>query len=202
LYQGPVDPRTGKVIFPGPAPGGEGNIAATTPVRAAIELWRYMVYQDPDWDWKNFDYAASVDKAKQVIIPLLAVDDNLNRFLDRGGKLMLYIGWTEGHNANDLAAYYKRVVKNAGPAKGNNVRLFLVPGMNHCGGGAGCDTFEKLAVIDQWVSTGKAPEQILSSKVTAGRTVRTRPLCAYPALARYQGSGSMDEAASFACTVP
>jgi feruloyl esterase len=202
LYQGPVDPRTGKVIFPGPAPGGEGDVSATNPVRAAVDLYKYMVYQDASWDWKNFDYASSVDKARQVMNPLIAVDDNLNRFLQRGGKLMLYIGWTEGHNANELAAYYERVVKNAGPAKANNVRLFLVPGMNHCGGGAGCDTFEKLGIVDQWVDTGKAPEQILSSKVSAGRVVRTRPLCAYPAIARYRGTGNMDDASSFTCAAP
>jgi feruloyl esterase len=202
LYQGPTDPRTGKVIFPGPAVGAESELASRNPVGPAVDLYRYMVYQDPKWDWKNIDFAASVDKAKEVIDPLLVVDDNLNSFLNRGGKLMLYVGWTEGHNANELAAYYKRVIKNAGPAKANNVRLFLVPGMNHCGGGAGCDTFEKLGIVDQWVQSGKAPNQILSSKLSDGQTIRTRPLCAYPAVATYKGAGSMDDAASFSCVVP
>jgi len=201
LYAGPVDPRTNKVIFPGPAVGAENEfvMSATQPVQPPVDLYRYMVYQDPKWDWKSMDYAASIDKAVKELNPLLAVDSNLNAFLQRGGKLMLYIGWTEGHNANELVSYYKEVLKNAGPAGAKNSRLFLVPGMNHCGGGAGCDTFDKVEVVDRWVESGKAPDQILSSKVSGGKTIRTRPLCAYPAVARYKGKGSMDEAESFVC---
>jgi feruloyl esterase len=204
LYAGPLDPRTHKVIFPGPAVGAENELvmSASQPVRPAVDLYRYLVYQDPNWDWKSMDYAASVDKAVKELSPLLAVDADLSAFLDRGGKLMLYVGWTEGHNANDLAKYYQAVLKHVGPTKANNVRLFLVPGMNHCGGGAGCDTFEKVGVVDQWVESGKAPEQILSSKLSGGRTVRTRPLCAYPAVAKYTGAGSMDDAGSFHCAIP
>jgi len=201
LYAGPTDPRTGKVIFPGPAVGAENelNIASTKPVQPPVDLYQSFVYQDPNWDWKNFDFAASVDKAKKALDGLITVDSDLNAFLNRGGKLMLYVGWTEGHNGNDLARYYKEVVKNAGPAKANSVRLFLVPGMNHCGGGMGCDTFEKIGVVDQWIETGKAPEEILSSKMKDGKTIRTRPLCAYPAIAKYKGTGSMDDAHSFEC---
>jgi feruloyl esterase len=74
-----------------------------------------------------------------------------------------------------------------------------VPGMGHCGGGAGCDTFEKLGTMDEWVDKGKTPDQILSSKVVDGKVIRTRPLCAYPLVARYKGSGSEDDAANFVC---
>jgi feruloyl esterase len=112
---------------------------------------------------------------------------------------MLYVGWTEGHNGNDLIKYYKAVAQHTAPGKANNVRLFLVPGMNHCGGGMGCDTFEKVSVVDQWIESKKAPDQILSSKVSGGKTIRTRPLCAYPAVAKYKGTGSMDETDSFVC---
>ena len=201
LYRGPVDPRTNKVIFPGPAFGAENEMTSSAgkPVGPAVDLYQYMVYQDPKWDWRNMDFAASVDKATKELGPLISVDSDLGAFLKRGGKLMLYVGWTEGHNANDLARYYKEVAKNAGPKAANNVRLFLVPGMNHCGGGAGCDTFEKVSVVDDWVATGKAPDELLSSKVVGGKTIRTRPLCAYPAIAKYKGTGSMDEASSFVC---
>jgi feruloyl esterase len=199
LYQGPVDPRTGKVIFPGPALGAESEIASTTPVGPAVALYQDFVYQDPKWDWKTLDYAASVDKAEQTVDPLLRVNaEDMKTFLQHG-KLMLYVGWTEGHNGNELATFYKNALKDAGPKAANNIRLFLVPGMNHCGGGMGCDTFEKLGVADQWLQTGKAPNEILSSKVVNGQTIRTRPLCAYPAIAKYRGTGSMDEADSFIC---
>lgn len=203
LYQGPLDPRTGQVIFPGPNVGAEAEFAnSKNPVGPAVDLYKYLVYQDPNWDWKNMDYAASVDKAKKDVDPLMRVDSNLNGFLNRGGKLMLYLGWTEGHNGNDLIKYYKEVLKNAGPGKADDVRLFLVPGMNHCSGGAGCDTFEKISVADKWLETGKAPSEILSSKVSNGQTIRTRPICAYPAVAKYKGTGSMDEASSFTCVRP
>jgi len=203
LYRGPVDPRTNEVIFPGPSVGAENDFAmySNQPVQPPIDLYRYMVYQDPKWDWKTLDYAASVDKARKEVMPLLGVDADLSAYLNGGGKLMFYIGWTEGHNANDLIKYYKNVVKSA-PGKAGSVRLFANPGMNHCGGGSGCDTFEKLGTMDQWLASGKAPEVILSSKVQAGKTIRTRPLCAYPAIAKYKGTGSMDEAASFDCVVP
>jgi feruloyl esterase len=202
LYRGPVDPRTGKVIFPGPAIGAENEIASVRPVQPAVDLYQSFVYQDPKWDWKTMDYAASVDKAEKELNGIITVDSDLSAFLNRGGKLMLYVGWTEGHNANDLAKYYKDVVKHTAAGKANNVRLFLVPGMNHCGGGMGCDTFEKVSVVDQWIESKKAPGQILSSKLSGGKTIRTRPLCAYPAVARYKGTGSMDEADSFVCAKP
>ena len=178
-------------------------MGVTKPISVASDLYKDMVYQDVNWDWKTMDYAASVDKAVKEVSPQLAVNPNeLTGYLKRGGKLMLYIGWTEGHNANGLARFYKEVVKDAGPAASKNVRLFLVSGMGHCGGGPGCDTFEKVSVVDDWVANGKAPEQLLSSKVTGGKTIRTRPLCAYPAVAKYKGTGSMDEAASFDCAAP
>ena len=80
-----------------------------------------------------------------------------------------------------------------------NARLFMVPGMNHCGGGVGTATFDMLAALEQWVENGKAPDQIPASHVTNGKTERTRPLCAYPQVATYKGSGSTDDAANFVC---
>jgi feruloyl esterase len=71
--------------------------------------------------------------------------------------------------------------------------------MDHCGGGAGCDTFDKFGPIDEWVEHGRAPERIESSKLSAGKVVRTRPICAYPLVARYIGTGSIDDGANFAC---
>jgi feruloyl esterase len=79
------------------------------------------------------------------------------------------------------------------------VRMFLVPGMGHCGGGDGPNSFDTLAALDQWVENGKAPEQMIASHATAGKTDRTLPLCAYPKLAAYTGSGSIDDDANFVC---
>ena len=81
----------------------------------------------------------------------------------------------------------------------NNYRLFMVPGMAHCGGGDGTSNFDMLGALERWVETKKAPEQIAASRVRNGQTDRTRPLCPYPQVAVYSGMGSIDEAANFSC---
>ena len=106
----------------------------------------------------------------------------------------------------DFAAQQRRllqsVVEKLGPAKvQQNYRLFMVPGMAHCGGGDGTSTFDMLAALEQWVDTGKAPDRIEASRVRNGQTDRTRPLCPYPQVAVYNGSGSTDESANFSCKV-
>jgi feruloyl esterase len=84
----------------------------------------------------------------------------------------------------------------------DSYRLFMVPGMNHCGGGDGPNTFDMLSALEQWKEQGKAPNQILASHMTDGKVDRTRPLCPYPQTAKYKGSGSTDDAANFACMAP
>ena len=100
--------------------------------------------------------------------------------------------------------YYERVVENlGGPAKASsNVRLFLAPGMGHCGGGEGPNVFDKVGALEKWVEQGKAPESLNASHSTGGNVDRTRPLCPYPQVARYKGAGSIDDAANFVCRVP
>jgi Tannase and feruloyl esterase len=178
LYAGPANPRTKESIFPGIPPGNELQFAAnggTQPAGVAVDLYKYWVFQDSNWDWKTMDYDTAIDKATKEVDPLIRVDSNLNSFLNRGGKLMLYVGWIESYNANNIRQFYQDVMKNAGAGKKNSVRLFQVPGMGHCGGGAGCDTFEKLGTMDDWVDKGKTPEQIIASKLVDGKVLRTRP---------------------------
>jgi feruloyl esterase len=102
-------------------------------------------------------------------------------------------------NGAELARYFQTVLRNAGPGKDGQVRLFLAPGMGHCGGGTGPNQFDKLAVLDTWVTTSKAPDQIVFSKMNAGHVERTRPTCAYPAVAKYNGTGDPDSAGSYSC---
>ena len=90
-----------------------------------------------------------------------------------------------------------------GPAKASSsVRFFLEPGMGHCGGGEGPNVFDKMAAIERWVEKAEAPSQIVASHSTNGKIDRTRPLCPYPQVAKYKGTGSIDEAANFACAAP
>ena len=80
-------------------------------------------------------------------------------------------------------------------------RLFLLPGMNHCRGGDGPDQFDSLGAMEQWVEGKKAPERLVASRIRNGQTDRTRPLCPYPQVAVYGGTGSTDDAANFACRI-
>ena len=98
--------------------------------------------------------------------------------------------------------YYESIVKKHGSSASDFARLFMVPGMTHCAGGVGPDQNDAVTAVIDWVEKGKAPDQLIASKITNGQTVRTRPLCAYPQVARYKGSGSIDEAANFSCGAP
>jgi feruloyl esterase len=104
---------------------------------------------------------------------------------------------------SDTFAYYESVVKAMGgiDATRSFYRFFPVPGMAHCGGGVGPNTFDALAALEDWVEKGTAPDSILASHATNGQVDRTRPLCAYPAVAHYNGAGSVDDAANFSCVV-
>ena len=203
IYQGPVNPRTGQVIFPGPAKGSEEGFADSgdgRPFPIALDMFKDFAFQDPNWDWSKIDWSKDIDVASAKAGPLLHVDADLKPFFDRGGKLLMYIGWNDGHNPEELIAYYKALLRKAGPQGAASAKLFTIPGMGHCFGGAGCDTFDRLDAIDRWVETGRAPQRIVASKVENGAVVRTRPLCAYPEVARYRGFGRVDNASSFACS--
>ena len=98
--------------------------------------------------------------------------------------------------------FWDEIVKRFGEAVGPSVQLYMIPGMNHCTGGPGTDRFNMMAALEQWVASGRAPDRIPASHVTNGVVDRTRPLCSYPQVARYIGSGSTDAAENFACASP
>jgi feruloyl esterase len=129
-----------------------------------------------------------------------ATDPHLDKFIAHG-KLLMYHGWAD-QNVSPYATvqYFDRVKEVLGPAKtSQSVRLFMAPGMAHCGGGEGPNTFDKIGPLDRWVEEGKAPDAIVASHSSAGTVDRTRPLCPYPQVAQYKGSGSIDDAANFTC---
>jgi feruloyl esterase len=138
-----------------------------------------------------------------------STDPNLGPFFARHGKLLMYHGWADP-NISPLATiqYYKSVVDTMGGEKktSDSVRLFLAPGMGHCGGGEGPNKMDLEGTLDKWVEKGAAPDKIIASHSSpssnGAKVDRTRPLCPYPEVAKYKGSGSIDEAANFSCALP
>jgi len=201
------DPRSGVELFPGLEAGTElawaGLVGGPEPVATALDQFKYVVFKDPQWDWRTFDLGRDLALANKADTGTInAVNPDLTRFAGHGGKLLLYHGWSDGSVAPRASVnYYTSVVRTMGgePKTAEWIRLFMVPGMGHCGGGEGPNTFDAVTALEQWVEQGKAPDRIIASRVTGGVVERTRPLCPYPQVAAWVGTGSVDEAASFVC---
>ena len=184
---------------------------------------KYFVFGDPQWDYRTWDFArdmAKVDADQKNRSVMDTWNPDLKRFRDRGGKLILYHGWgDDAISPLNTINYYKMVVeKTSGGPKaadafaaedakfnqaaektGEFMRLFMVPGMNHCGGGPGPNTFDAATALSNWVEKKRAPDTLLGSHMTNGAADLTRPLCPYPMTAKYSGSGSVTDAANFSC---
>lgn len=205
IYSDVTNPRTGEVYFAGHEPGSEngwGTMAGANVFGVGTDMFKYVVFGDANWDYKTLNFDGNMKTALEKGAPIDGMDANLKRFFDRGGKIVQYHGWADPQiSPRSSVTYYEAVAKaNGGVSKvQQNHRLFMVPGMAHCGGGDGTATFNMLSVLTDWVEKNKAPESITASKVANGQTVRTRPLCSYPATAQYKGSGSTDDAANFTC---
>jgi feruloyl esterase len=214
VYDGLKSPRTGELIFSGWPRGSEAfgenpfqswrQYLINPPEPPRIGVFRYFLFHDPAWQLRSLDYDRDLAYALERLPHLHAMDTNLAPFKQRGGKLIAYAGWVDPVvPPQDNVAYYEAVAKTLGgyEATRDFFRLFMAPGMGHCTGGPGPNQFDALGALERWVEKGEAPDTILATVSVDGVT-RSRPLCPYPQVARYRGTGSTDEAASFACVAP
>ncbi len=230
LYTGGAT-KEGEILFPGYTPGSEQpgweywvtgpGPGAAAGARYPVQYFRYMVFQDPKWDLMTADAGASMRAAAEKLDgSLVAVDPDLSRFAGRGGKLILY------HGCNDAAIspyitiqYVHSVSEKMGAARaGEMLRLYMMAGTEHCAGGPGASNFGQLGMhsadagsgaieaLEQWVEHGKAPEMLIGAKMAgtgaSAKVVMTRPVCPYPEVVTYKGSGSTDLAENFTCSKP
>lgn len=204
VYRGPAT-SAGESIFPGLERGSElgwGTLGGAEPLSLARETYELLVHGNSDWDWRNFNADTDFDAAVARIGPLMNSNDaDIGEFVERGGKLLLYHGWNDpGIPPGGTIRYYDDLRATLGDETSDaSVRLFMVPGMNHCGGGTGTDQFDAVAALDRWIAEDSPPASLAAERRVNGETVRSRPLCPYPSVATYDGAGSTDDASNFSC---
>jgi feruloyl esterase len=170
---------------------------------AGNDTVRIWAFQNDKYDWHTFDLDRDMPIINSKIGFVDAVEPDLSKFKAHGGKLLLYHGWSDGLiSPGNTVNYFESVNKTIGKQDGKPddfVRLFMVPGMGHCEGGPGPDQVNWLGALERWREIGKAPERIEAAHVAAGRVELTRPLCPYPQIAKYSGTGSTNDAQNFSC---
>jgi feruloyl esterase len=250
ILDGPRNPRTGELIFPGYMPGAAdapGNWSVWITGAPPGGAWQFffgnrffsnMVFEDPNWDFRTFDFARDVELTDQKVASILnSTNPDLRRLRARGAKIIMYHGWEDGAIAPvNTVNYYETVVRAVAEDNGRRrehpdgghalretqkfFRLFMAPGMLHCGGGPGPNAFggvfgaspprvdaehDVLSALDRWVDDDVAPDRIIATKYVnddpANGIAMQRPLCPYPQRAVHTGRGSTKDAASFACRV-
>jgi feruloyl esterase len=199
-FYGGVKNSKGELIFSGQALGNPISASQDTSRGPGVvfDIVR-IAFNDPDLDWREFDLDRDMPLIDKALGYVDAVNPDLGKFKASGGKLLLSHGWSDtGITPETTIWYYKNVLDRMGEDQSDWIRLFLEPGMGHCGGGPGINTFDSIGTLEQWVEKGMAPDQIMG----IGRDGLTRPLCPYPQYADYKGTGDLKKAENWACKEP
>jgi len=226
IYSGPQNSRTGERINFGIEPGVETLLTPFSPAPGSPKVpgladlfFSGMVFENPKWNVQTLNFDESVAFTDKKLGFLNATNPDLSKFKASGGKLLHYHGWRDqGVPPMTSVDYYESVMTDSKGLKNtqNFYRLFMVPGMNHCSGGPGPNSFGNIFAppppdaendiqksIERWVEKGIAPNKIVATKYTDDdpkkSVVMTRPLCPYPQQARWTGKGSANDAANFTC---
>jgi hypothetical protein len=221
IYGGPINPSNGKPIYPGFPPGYEGLQGnwdswiigpKSSQSQFANQFMGSFVHGDPNWDFHSFDFAKDLARIDAALGAIMNSDNpDLHAFAARGGKLILFQGWADAAiTPLGTIQYYHDIQKKMGAEQAQRfVRLFMAPGMMHCGGGPGPNNFDAVTAIAQWREKNQAPESIIAARyanpmavmlgMPKGDALSTRPLCAYPNVAHWNGNGSPDEAQNYTC---
>ena len=203
----PVKTSSGQVVFPGKVPGAEAGFGAYIGGQNApgISVGSFQVaYNDAKWDWRTFDVSKDLPIVDQKVGAIVnAVNPDLSKFKARGGKLLMYHGWNDtAISPGNAIDYYTSVQKRMGGKQDDFIRLFMAPGMNHCGGGPGPNLVNWMAALERWREAGVAPERIDAVRIANNRIEVSRPLCPYPQIAVYSGKGTTNDAGNFTCKNP
>jgi feruloyl esterase len=200
-YYSGVKNSKGELIFSGQALGNA--IGAQRPNAngpgGTFDLVK-IAYNDANVDWHNFDLDRDMKYLDEKIGYVDAVAPNLSKFKKSGGKLIITHGWADtGITPENTVWYYETILDKMGRNQSDWMRLFMAPGMGHCGGGPGVNTFDSISALEKWVEKGLAPDTMMGKSNDGSLT---RPLCPYPQAAEYKGSGDLKDAANWACKAP
>lgn len=206
IWDGPRSPD-GEFLWYGLAPGAPLDaVAGSDPFPIGLDHVATWVQQDPTFDWRSLGYAGFEDvyrTSQELFHDVLGTDDpDLGSFRDAGGKLLMWHGWDdELIPPQGSIDYYERVVQTMGDTGdvADFARLFMAPGVRHCGDGPGATDFDAFGALVDWVESGDPPDKILASPAGAGAAAATRILCPYFLVPTYDGTGDPEEAASFTC---
>jgi feruloyl esterase len=202
-YYGGLRNGKGELVFSGQAYGVPMPALASSPEGPssfAFDSVRILGFQNANYDWRQFDLDRDLPLIDAAAGFVDAVNPDLRAFKAHGGKLLLYAGWRDtGITPENTVLYYDSVREEMGADQGDWMRLFLAPGMGHCRGGPGIDTFDTLAALEQWRERDIAPAELAGSNRETGMK---RPICAYPSYAKYDGSGDLKDAANWSCAAP